>query len=110
LPWRRIISTLAGLDIDIYNQYQTCGYRLDFVLYNKNNKKFVALEVDGPHHFEGDGLSNYADCHVERIEKLKRAGWNIINTPYYKWYLKGWLEPSGAFGKVCQAREDTAGL
>jgi hypothetical protein len=65
---------------------------LDFVLYNKNNKKFVGLEVDGPHHFEGDGLSNYADWHIERIEKLKRAGWNIINTPYYKLYLKGWLD------------------
>lgn len=81
-----------GVDIDIYNQYETCGYRLDFVLYNKNNKKFVALEVDGPHHFEGDGLYSYADWHVERIEKLKRAGWNIINTSYYKWYLEGWLD------------------
>jgi superfamily I DNA and/or RNA helicase len=92
VPLKEYFKQEYGVDIKIYNQYKTCGYRLDFVLYNKNNKKFVALEVDGPHHFEGDGLSNYADWHVERIEKLKRAGWNIINTPYYKWYLEGWLD------------------
>ena len=42
--------------------------------------------------FRGNGLYSYADWHVERIEKLKRAGWNIINTPYYNWYLDGWLD------------------
>jgi len=92
LPLKESFKREYGVEIEIYNQYKTCGYRLDFVLYNKNNKKFVALEVDGPHHFEGDGLHSYADWHVERIEKLKRAGWNIINTPYYKWYLEGWLD------------------
>jgi len=92
VPLKESFKREYGIDIEIYNQYKTCGFRLDFVLYNKNNKKFVALEVDGPHHFEGDGLHNYADWHIERIEKLKRAGWNIINTPYYKWYLKGWLD------------------
>jgi len=81
-----------NMDISVYNQYKTCGFRLDFVIYNRNNKKFVALEVDGPHHFDGNGLRNYADWHLERTEKLKRAGWNIINTPYYKWYLNGWLD------------------
>lgn len=92
VPLKEYFKQEYGVDIEIYNQYKTCGYRLDFVLYNKNNKKFVALEVDGPHHFEGEGLHRYADWHVERIEKLKRAGWNIINTPYYKWYSDGWLD------------------
>jgi hypothetical protein len=92
VPLKEYFKQEYGVEIEIYNQYKTCGYRLDLVLYNKNNKKFVALEVDGPHHFEGDGLHSYADWHVERIEKLKRAGWNIINTPYYKWYSDGWLD------------------
>ena len=99
LPLKESFKREHGIDLDIYNQYRTCGFRLDFVLYNKNNKKFVALEVDGPHHFKGDGLSNYADWHVERIEKLKRAGWNIINTPYYKWYLEGFLDQEHPFVK-----------
>ncbi len=91
-PLKEKFKQEYNIDIAIYNQYNTCGFRLDFVVYNKKNKKFVGLEVDGPHHFDGNGLSNYADWHIERIEKLKRAGWNIINTPYYKWYWKGWLD------------------
>jgi len=78
--------------IDIFNQVRTCGYmRLDFVLYNPQNKKFVAVEVDGIHHFELDGRT-YSQAHKERIEIIKRAGWNIINTPYYRWYRGGWLD------------------
>jgi len=84
-------------DIRIYNQYETCGYRLDFVLHNrKNNKKFIALEADGPYHYEQSGLQsiNYADWHIERAERLKRAGWKVIHTPYYRWYINGWLDSS----------------
>ena len=55
------------------------------------NKKFVAIEVDGIHHFDLDGKT-YSQAHLERIETLKRAGWKIINTPYYKWYKNGWLD------------------
>jgi superfamily I DNA and/or RNA helicase len=88
-------------DIRIYNQYETCGYRLDFVLYNRKNKKFIALEVDGPYHYEMAGLQNinYADWHIERAERLKRAGWKIIHTPYYKWYINGWLDSSNPIMK-----------
>ena len=82
--------------IKLFNQVKACGqgsslYRLDFVLYNPKNKKFVAVEVDGIHHFELDGRT-YSQAHKERIEILKRAGWNVINTPYYRWYRGGWLD------------------
>jgi superfamily I DNA and/or RNA helicase len=90
------INKNYNADIRIYNQYETCGYRLDFVLYNRKNKKFIALEVDGPYHYEMAGLQNinYADWHVERSERLKRAGWKIIHTPYYRWFINGWLDSS----------------
>ncbi|WP_457627749.1 AAA domain-containing protein [Persephonella sp.] len=79
-------------NIKIFNQVKACGQkRLDFVLYNPENKKFVAVEVDGIYHFELDGKT-YSQAHLERIEILKRAGWEIINTPYYKWYKNGWLD------------------
>ncbi|HEM56153.1 MAG TPA: RAP domain-containing protein, partial [Thermodesulfobium narugense] len=78
--------------IKIFNQVKACGQkRLDFVLYNTENKKFVAVEVDGVYHFQDDGKT-YSKAHLERIEILTRAGWNIINTPYYKWYNNGWLD------------------
>ncbi len=80
-----------NMKIIICNQYKFGSYRLDFVLFNKTNGKYLAIEVDGKHHFEG---KDYADWHKERIAFLKRAGWNIVNTPYYKWFYYGWLEDS----------------
>lgn len=79
--------------IRIYNQVKSCGQkRLDFVLYNEENKKSVAVEVDGSYHFiDNQYGKSYSQEHIERIETLTRAGWKIINTPYYKWYNSGWL-------------------
>lgn len=65
---------------------------MDFILYNEANKKSVAVEVDGSYHFLDNQYGNlYSQEHIERIETLTRAGWKIINTPYYKWYKDGWL-------------------
>lgn len=91
VPLKEYFKQEYGVDIEIYNQYKTCGYRLDFVLYNKNNKNLLLWRLMVPITLRR-GLHRYADWHVERIEKLKRAGWNIINTPYYKWYSDGWLD------------------
>lgn len=79
--------------ITIHNQIVSCGQkRLDFVLFNEVTKKSAAVEVDGNYHFHTGGLrQNYTDEHLERMEILERAGWKIINTPYYKWYKNGWL-------------------
>jgi len=79
--------------ITIHNQIVSCGQkRLDFVLYNEQSKKSAAVEVDGSYHFNIGGLKqNYTEEHLERMEILQRAGWKIINTPYYKWYKDGWL-------------------
>jgi very-short-patch-repair endonuclease len=79
--------------ITIHNQIVSCGQkRLDFVLFNEITKKSAAVEVDGNYHFHTGGLrQNYTDEHLERMEILERAGWKIINTPYYKWYKNGWL-------------------
>ena len=79
--------------IKIYNQVVSCGQkRLDFILFNEANKKSVAVEVDGSYHFLDNQYGKlYSQEHIERIEILKRAGWKIINTPYYKWYKDGWL-------------------
>jgi len=79
--------------LTLHNQVKSCGQkRLDFVMFNHDTKKSVAIEVDGSHHFVSNGLKeNYTVEHVERMDILTRAGWNIINTPYHKWYRDGWL-------------------
>ncbi len=43
-------------------------------------------------HFNiGELKQNYTEEHLERMEILQRAGWKIINTPYYKWWKDDWL-------------------
>jgi len=79
--------------IEIFNQIETCGQkRLDFVLINESNNKFVALEVDGRFHYvQNSEHITYSKKHNERLDILLRAGWKIVNTPYNKWYQHGWL-------------------
>lgn len=74
-----------------YNQVNSLGYKLDFVLYNPNNKKSVVIEVDGRYHFNS-GTNEHTEHHKERIDILKKAGWNIINTADYSWYYNGYLD------------------
>jgi hypothetical protein len=77
--------------IHFYNQVKSCGQkRLDFVLFNKENGKCCAVEVDGRDHYRQDGRS-YSDAHLERVAVLRRAGWEIVHVPYYHWYRDGWL-------------------
>ncbi len=86
-------------NIKLFNQVQasgalgvsSCGQkRLDFVLLNSANGKCVAVEVDGRDHFIEDGRS-YSEAHLERVEILRRAGWEILHVPYYRWWRNGWL-------------------
>lgn len=78
-------------EIEIYNQVNACGQkRLDFVLYNKDKKVTAAIEVDGKDHFI-NGTYNYTEAHLNRVNILKRAGWNIINVKYYNWWDNGWI-------------------
>jgi hypothetical protein len=85
-------------EVELYNQVaagtsiDSCGQkRLDFVLYSKQTLRCVAVEVDGKHHFEQSSGKQYAEAHLERVEILKRAGWQIVHVPYYEWYQGGWL-------------------
>jgi superfamily I DNA and/or RNA helicase len=78
-------------EIEIFNQVYACGQkRLDFVLYNREKKITCAVEVDGIDHFIGETMS-YTEAHLERIEILRRAKWQIINVKYHNWYSNGWL-------------------
>ncbi|MEP7168804.1 MAG: AAA domain-containing protein, partial [Bacteroidota bacterium] len=78
-------------EIEIFNQVRACGQkRLDFVLYNREKKITCAVEVDGINHFIGDS-KNYTEAHLEHVEILRRAKWEILNLKYHNWYSNGWL-------------------
>ena len=78
-------------EIEIFNQVRACGQkRLDFVLYNKTKKITCAVEVDGIDHFIDD-TEKYTESHLDRMEILRRAKWEVINIKYHNWYSNGWL-------------------
>ena len=91
--------------LSLFNQVNTCGQkRLDFVLYDDDTSCSVAVEVDGPDHFVQDGRT-YSQEHMDRVAVLRRAGWQIVHVPYYKWYRNGWLydRQDGSFRLILEA-------
>lgn len=89
-----IILSSDRENFKLFNQVEFAKKRLDFVIYNQVNKKFVAIEVDGQFHFRDNKGRVYSEEHYERIDLLKRAGWKILNTPYFCWYNNGRIEES----------------
>lgn len=90
-----IISKHSKINTDylrIYNQVPFARKKIDFVIFNKINNKSVAIEVDGQFHFNNSHSRVYSEEHNERIDLLTRAGWTIINTPYFLWYDNGKLD------------------
>ena len=90
-----LIAREYPTQLSLYNQVHTCGFRLDFVVYDKTTKKAVGIEVDGKHHYFDDG-SSYTDEHLERANALKRADWSIKYLPYWNWFQDGWIESDAA--------------
>ena len=90
-----LISTEYLNRLVLYNQVHTCGFRLDFVIYDKATKKAVGIEVDGKYHYLDDG-SSFTDEHLERANALKRADWTIKYLPYWNWFQDGWIEKDAA--------------
>lgn len=81
--------------LSLYNQVHTCGFRLDFVVYDRITKRAVGIEVDGKYHYLDDG-SSFTDDHLERANALKRADWTIKYLPYWNWFQDGWIESDSA--------------
>ena len=75
----------------LFNQVESCGYFIDFVVYDQLTKRSLAIEVDGKEHFYADGYT-HTDRHVERIMTLRRAGWNTHHLDYWNWFEDGWID------------------
>ncbi|MEW6237007.1 MAG: AAA domain-containing protein [Candidatus Omnitrophota bacterium] len=78
---REVYETLVANKLNVVPQYESCGYRIDFVVTRRD--RFVAVEVDGPQHFDAKG--NYVPRDVERTLRLMRGGWQIERISCYEW-------------------------
>lgn len=72
----------------IQNQVESCGFKIDFVLTNTENGKQLAIECDGPTHFEDESEGVYVQSDFERQAVLESAGWTFYRVNYADWVNK----------------------
>jgi len=74
-----------GKDFIIQNQVESCGFKIDLVITNSKTNKKLAMECDGPTHFEEEGSDIYITSDFERQSILERSGWRFYRIPYSDW-------------------------
>jgi len=83
------IRSELGKEYIVQNQVQSCGFKIDFVVTNTRTNQRLAIECDGPTHFEDEGSEIYVISDLERQAILESAGWAFYRVPYSKWILEG---------------------
>ncbi len=77
---------LPAKDFQLTTQVRSCGFLIDLVVHNKKTGKRLAIECDGPTHFEpGDGQV-YVMNDFERQAVLETAGWEFYRAGYHGWF------------------------
>lgn len=79
-----------GKKIIIQNQVESCGFKIDFVINNPSKGIKLAIECDGPTHFEDEGTDVYVTSDLERQAILERAGWTFYRILYSDWISEGY--------------------
>ncbi len=78
---QQVFTELKDLGYRVFYQFESCGYKIDFVV--TDGVECLAIEYDGPQHFNEDGT--YVDEDIQRHLTLKRAGWDIYRITYDRW-------------------------
>ena len=79
---RDVAKELVTLGFSVWPQYESAGFKLDLVV--GDNKNFIAVECDGPTHFDLEERASFKDVWRQKI--LERAGWTFVRIPYREWY------------------------
>ncbi len=66
-------------------QVESCGFKIDLVITDKRTNKKLAIECDGPTHFEAGDGQVYVENDFERQSILEVAGWNFYRISYFDW-------------------------
>lgn len=76
---------LPATDFMLTTQVKSCGFLIDLVIHNKGTGKSLAIECDGPTHFEAGDGQVYVLNDFERQAVLETAGWDFYRIPYHEW-------------------------
>jgi very-short-patch-repair endonuclease len=76
---------LPAKDFQLTTQVKSCGFLIDLVIHNKKTGKRLAIECDGPTHFEAGDGQVYVVNDFERQMVLETAGWEFYRIAYHEW-------------------------
>lgn len=77
-----------GKNYTIQNQVESCGFKIDFVICNKETGQQLAVECDGPTHFKDhidESYGIYVESDIQRQRVLESAGWKFFRVGYSEW-------------------------
>lgn len=78
-----LAKELDADDFILETQVESLGFKIDLVVHN--NGKKLAIECDGPTHFEGGDGQVYVKNDWERQGVLEVAGWTFYRISYFDW-------------------------
>lgn len=78
---REVAEALRSCGLSVWSQYEAAGFKIDLVVGYEG--EYIAVECDGPTHFDMDEKAPFHD--VWRQEILERAGWRFIRISYRDW-------------------------
>lgn len=80
-----LFNNLDSASYTITTQVESCGFKIDLVIRSIESGKKLAIECDGPTHFEaGDGQVRVVNDY-ERQSVLETAGWRFYRIIYSEW-------------------------
>jgi very-short-patch-repair endonuclease len=80
-----LFSKLVPGEYTLTTQVESCGFKIDLVIRSIESGKKLAIECDGPTHFEaGDGQVRVTNDY-ERQFVLETAGWRFYRIIYSEW-------------------------
>jgi very-short-patch-repair endonuclease len=80
-----LFSKLDPTKYTLTTQVESCGFKIDLVIRSIESGKKLAIECDGPTHFEaGDGQVRVSNDY-ERQFVLETAGWRFYRIIYSEW-------------------------
>lgn len=78
---REVADALRNAGLQVWPQFEAAGFKIDLVV--GNDDRYIAVECDGPSHFDAEERIPYKDSWRQGI--LERAGWEFVRIPYRDW-------------------------
>ena len=83
--YEHLYSTLDLNRYSLMTQVESCGFKIDQVIRDNTTGKKLALEIDGPSHFEDGNGQVRVSGDYERQFVLETAGWEFYRISYIDW-------------------------